>query len=247
MNIVIKKDKTTASRFVADQIIALLNKVPQATLGLPTGSTPKGVYQALIESYQKGKVSFSKAQSFNLDEYLTLEASHPQSYAYYMRKNLFDFVDFKANNTHIYNGDTRDGQKECAAYTNLIKAKGGIDFQLLGIGPNGHIGFNEPNDTFKRHSHVVTLSQKTRETNARFFKAKAEVPKQAMTMGIDEIFSSKEIYLLALGEEKASIMAKFLLNDDIDPHLPASILHLHPKLTVVMDEKAARSYQYHKK
>lgn len=243
MKIVIKKDKKIAARYVADQIIALLKEKPTSVLGLPTGSTPKGVYDALIESYKASEVSFSNAQSFNLDEYLGLEASHPQSYAYYMRKNLFDFVDFKATSTHIYKGDTHDAQKECTDYTNRIKAVNGIDFQLLGIGPNGHIGFNEPSDTFNMHSHVVTLSEKTRKANARFFNDLASVPKKAMTMGIGEIFSSKKIYLLALGKEKASIMAQFLLSDEIDPHLPASILHIHPELTVVMDKDAACSYQ----
>ena len=243
MKILIKKDQRAASRFVADQIIALVNQKTSPVLGLPTGSTPKGVYDELIKSYNQGNITFKHVTSFNLDEYLGLDPKHEQSYAYYMQKNLFEHVDFDPAFTHIYNGTTKDPNKECAHYTRLIKDSGGIDFQLLGIGLNGHIGFNEPRETFKLHSHVVKLDEKTRKANARFFKDKTCVPKEAMTMGIDEIMASRAIVLLAFGKDKAKMMAKLLLSDDIDPNLPASILHVHPNVTVVMDEAAARLYQ----
>ncbi len=243
MRVFIFKDASSASKHVSGYFHEWLEKKPNTIFGLPSGGTPKGVYKRLIKAYQNQEISFSKAVAFNLDEYIKLSKDHPQSFASMMDENFFAHVDFKKEARHIPSGVAPDPLAECQRYTSLIKASGGIDLMFLGIGGNGHIGFNEPDDHFKLNTHLTTLDERTQAANARFFDDKNEVPNQAITMGIKEIMNSKMIVLLALGSRKAEIMKRLLTSDRVTPQLPASILHLHQNVHIVMDEAAAQLYQ----
>lgn len=231
------KDYTDLSRKAANIISAQVIMKPNAVLGLATGSTPIGAYRQLIEWYNKGDIDFSQTFSINLDEYKGLSEEHDQSYRYFMNHNLFDHINIKKENTNVPNGLAEDAAAECQRYNNIIKALGGIDLQLLGIGGNGHIGFNEPGSAFEKETHMVTLTEQTRQSNARFFSSINEVPTHAFTMGIKSIMAAKKILLLATGEEKAKALYNSFFGP-VTPGVPASILQLHNDCIVIADEAA---------
>jgi glucosamine-6-phosphate deaminase len=223
----------------AAQLIAEAVKTsPRPVLGLATGGTPTGVYRKLREAYRNKEISFRHTVTFNLDEYVGLPAEHPQSYLSYMNEHLFSHVDIPREHIHIPNGNAPDPQEECRRYDEALAAAGRIDLQLLGLGHNGHIGFNEPGRTLIRNTHVVELSQTTREANARFFRDLDEVPRQAITMGIGGILHARRIVLLVKGEDKADIV-KRALTGPITTEVPASLLQTHPDLIVLLDAAAA--------
>lgn len=231
------KDFSEMSRKAANIVSAQVILKPTCVLGLATGSTPTGIYQHLADWFQKGDLDFSAAHSVNLDEYKGLDKTNDQSYYYYMNENLFRHINIKPENTNIPNGMAEDGVKECARYDDVIRSLGGIDLQILGIGGNGHIGFNEPCDVFEKGTHEVALTQSTIDANARFFKNKEDVPRFAYSMGIQSIMGAKKILLVASGESKADAMFQTILGP-ITPSVPASILQLHPDVIVVADEAA---------
>ncbi|WP_077624753.1 glucosamine-6-phosphate deaminase [Sediminibacillus massiliensis] len=224
-----------ASQFIIEKVQLLDNPV----LGLATGSTPEGVYKQLIEKRKQGNVSFANTSTFNLDEYVGLDGDDPNSYRYYMNEKLFSHIDIPGENTRVPNGMKKDLEQECGQYEQLIKEKQGIDLQMLGIGLNGHIGFNEPGTSLQTRTHVVELAQSTRKANARFFDSLEEVPEQAITMGIETIMASREIILLVSGERKAEALDR-LLNGPVTEDFPASILQTHPNVKIIAD-RAARS------
>lgn len=237
MKILFARDYQDMSRKAANILSAQVILNTKSVVGLATGSTPTGVYKQLIEWYEKGDIDFSKVKSVNLDEYCGIKADNDQSYYYYMYENFFKHININLKNTYIPDGMEKDAQLECKRYNNIIKQLGGIDIQLLGIGHNGHIGFNEPNEAFEKETHCVKLDDKTIEANARFFDSKEEVPTHAYTMGIKSIMQAKKILLLASGEGKSKILYDSLFGP-ITPGVPASILQLHNDLTVVADEGA---------
>lgn len=216
----------------AEIIAAQITEKPNAVLGLATGSSPVGIYRNLIAGYQAGKLDFSGITSVNLDEYVGLDGNHPQSYRYFMQKNLFDHVNIDPAKTFVPGGIAADMAAECAAYDERIEQLGGIDLQLLGIGLDGHIGFNEPADCFVKPTHIVSLHPSTIEANARFFESENEVPRSAITMGIGSIFAARKILLIANGAAKKEIVEKAIFGP-ITPQVPASILQLHPNATVI--------------
>ncbi len=232
MNIIETKDYYDLSRKVANLITAQIILKPTSVLGLATGSSPLGTYKQLINWYNKGDIDFSKVNTVNLDEYCGLSTSNVQSYRYYMNHNLFDHINIKKENTHVPNGLADDMEAECKRYDELITNLGGIDMQLLGIGLNGHIGFNEPDISFEKTTHIVDLDHSTIEANSRFFDSFDDVPKKAITMGIKSIMHSKKVVLIANGPEKKEILEK-ALHGPVSPEVPASILQFHPDLTVV--------------
>lgn len=229
------KDYQDVSRKAANIMSAQIIMKPNAVLGLATGSTPVGMYRQLVEWYQKGDLDFSQITSVNLDEYRGLSGDNDQSYRYFMNTNLFDHVNIDKCRTNVPNGLEEDPDKACEEYNAIIRSVGGIDMQLLGIGGNGHIGFNEPGDAFEKETHVVDLTESTIQANSRFFASMDEVPKQAYTMGIKNIMAAKKILLVASGESKADALYKSLYGP-ITPNVPASILQLHSDVTVVADE-----------
>lgn len=232
MNLIQATDYKDLSRKAANVISAQVILKPDCVLGLATGSTPVGTYKQLIEWYKKGDLDFSKVTTFNLDEYCGLSPENSQSYHYFMEHNFFQHINIDRNKTHIPNGMAKDYEAECARYDKLIADLGGIDLQLLGIGRNGHIGFNEPNISFEKTTHVVELDESTIKANARFFPSLEEVPRKAITMGIKSIMQAKKILLIAYGPDKKEIMEK-ALHGPVTPDVPASILQFHPDLTVV--------------
>ena len=211
---------------------------PNCVLGLATGSSPVGTYKQLIEWYNKGDLDFSKVTSINLDEYKGLSPENDQSYRYFMNYNLFNHVNIDKSRTFVPDGLESDSQKACDVYNEIIRQQGGIDLQLLGLGHNGHIGFNEPADEFPKTTHCVDLTESTIQANARFFDKPEDVPTQAYTMGIGTIMRAKRILLIASGKGKAAIVKEALFGP-VRPQVPASILQLHPDVTVVLDEEAA--------
>lgn len=222
-----------AAHIIASQVI--LN--PDCVLGLATGSTPIGTYKNLIEWYNNGDLDFSQITSCNLDEYRGLSGDHDQSYRYFMNHNLFYHVNIRKECTYVPDGLEADSDKAASDYDKIIADQGGIDLQLLGLGHNGHIGFNEPADEFPKGTHVVDLTESTIQANKRFFASEADVPRQAYTMGIGTIMSAKKILVVVSGEDKAEILNK-VINGPITPQVPASILQLHPDVTIVADEAA---------
>lgn len=231
MNIIATENYDSLSKISANIIAAQLNKKPNSVLGFATGSTPIGTYKNLIEMYQNGLVDFSNATTFNLDEYCGLSRENPQSYYDFMMKNLFNHVNMPQKNIHIPNGMATDIEYECTEYENRIKQANGIDLQLLGIGQNGHIGFNEPGNAFYNHTRLVKLTESTIEANKRFFTCAEDVPKTALSMGIKTIMSAREILVVA-GPDKTEIVDK--LRDELcTPQIPASILHYHPNCTII--------------
>ncbi len=238
MNIIVVKDYKEMSRKAAHLFVGQILQKPDSVLGLATGSTPVGLYEELVKFYKEGMIDFEKVISFNLDEYIGLDPSHEQSYAYFMRKNLFDHINISDENWFVPSGTAEHINEECAQYEKMIAGAGGIDMQILGIGRNGHIGFNEPDIKFEATTHMVALDDQTISDNARFFETIDEVPKTAISMGIKTIMQSRCIILLASGEEKATAVAG-MVNGKIIPELPASVLQLHPNVTVIVDEAAA--------
>lgn len=231
------KDYADMSRKAANIISAQVIMKPDCVLGLATGSTPIGLYQQLVAWYEKGDLDFSEVRTVNLDEYKGLSRENDQSYYYFMHHNLFDHVNLPAENSHLPNGMEPDSDKECRRYSELIRSMGGVDLQLLGIGHNGHIGFNEPGDAFDNDVHCVNLTQSTIEANKRFFASADDVPKQAYTMGIKTIMQAKKILIVASGEDKADIVRDAFFGP-ITPKVPASVLQLHNDVTLVADETA---------
>ncbi len=216
-------------------LVDVVKANPKAVLGLATGSSPVGAYRYMIEKCAAGEVDFSAVSSINLDEYIGLEGTHGQSYRYFMNDNLFDHINIDKANTYVPSGVAADMEAECAAYDARIEAVGGTDIQLLGIGLDGHIGFNEPDSVFTKATHVVELDPSTIEANARFFASADEVPKKAVTMGMGGIMSAKKVLLIANGQKKKEIVEKAFYGP-ITPAVPASILQLHPDLTVIFSE-----------
>lgn len=237
MKIYAARDYNDLSRKAANIISAQVIMKPNAVLGLATGSTPIGAYRQLVEWYKKGDIDFSQTLSVNLDEYKGLSGEHDQSYRYFMNRNLFDHINIKKENTNVPNGLAEDAAAECSRYNNVIKSLGGIDLQLLGIGGNGHIGFNEPGSAFEKETHLVTLTEQTRQSNARFFSSIGQVPTHAFTMGIKSIMSAKKILLLATGESKAKALYDSFFGP-VTPGVPASILQLHNDCIIIADEAA---------
>lgn len=237
MRIYKAKDYVDMSRKAANIVSAQVIMKPNCVLGLATGSTPIGLYKQLVEWYNKGDLDFSEVMTVNLDEYKGLSRDNYQSYYYFMHQNLFDHVNIPAENTYLPNGMEPDSQKECQEYTDLLQSLGGVDLQLLGIGHNGHIGFNEPGEAFDKQVHCVNLTQSTIEANKRFFASADDVPKQAYTMGIKTIMQAKKILIVASGEDKAEIVRDAFFGP-ITPKVPASVLQLHNDVTLVADEAA---------
>ena len=231
------KDYADLSRKAANIISAQVITKPDCVLGLATGSTPIGTYKELIERYEQGDLDFSAVKSVNLDEYKGLTRDNDQSYYYFMYNNLFKHINIDLNNTNIPDGTEPNSEKECSRYNEVIDSMGGVDLQLLGLGHNGHIGFNEPDDVFAKLTHCVNLQESTIEANKRFFADINDVPRQAYTMGIQTIMRAQKILLIVSGEDKAQILRDVLCGP-ITPHVPASVLQLHNDVIVVADEAA---------
>lgn len=231
------KNYNDMSRKAANIISAQIIIKPNSVLGLATGSTPEGTYKQLVEWYKKGDLDFSQVKAVNLDEYKGLSKDNDQSYAYFMKKHLFDHVNIDTSNTFIPNGLEEDSKKECSRYNQVIKSLGGVDLQLLGIGGNGHIGFNEPGEAFEKETHCVKLTDDTIKANSRFFSSLDLVPKFAYSMGIKSIMQAKSILLVASGKSKADALYKTIYGEII-PGVPASILQLHNNVTIVADDDA---------
>lgn len=230
-------DYTDMSRKAANVISAQVIMKPNCVLGLATGSSPIGTYKQLIEWYDKGDLDFSEVRSVNLDEYKGLDKENDQSYFYFMNNNFFKHVNINLDHTNVPDGTEPDSEKECSRYEDVIKSLGGVDLQLLGLGHNGHIGFNEPDDEFAKTTHCVDLQPSTIEANKRFFASIDDVPKQAYSMGIGTIMRAKKILLIVSGEEKADILKEVLFGP-ITPRVPGSVLQLHNDVVVVADEAA---------
>lgn len=224
------------SRRAANIISAQVILKPDSVLGLATGSTPLGTYKQLIDWNEKGDIDFSQAVTVNLDEYVGLDCSNNQSYRYFMNKNFFEHININMNNTFVPNGCAADPEGECKRYDENIARLGGIDLQLLGIGHDGHIGFNEPDKYFVQNTHIVDLHESTVKANSRFFSSEDEVPKRAITMGMVSIMQAKKILLIASGKAKRDILEKAFFGP-ITPEIPASILQLHPDITVIYSEE----------
>jgi glucosamine-6-phosphate deaminase len=244
MRIIEVKNYQEMSGIAANYIIEKVQANPNLHLGLATGGTPVGIYSNLIEDHQKNGTSYSKVTTFNLDEYVGLTGENPNSYRYYMDDHLFNHLDIQKTNTYVPRGNAADIHKECVAYEELMENHGGVDLQILGIGSNGHIGFNEPGSAFNSKTHIVELAPSTRKANARFFNSLEEVPTKAITMGISTIMKSKEILLLISGKSKSEALNK-LLTGVVDESFPASVLKNHPCVTIIADEEAIAGQKVH--
>ena len=237
MRIYQAENYTAMSRRAANIISAQVIYKPDCVLGLATGGTPVGLYKQLVDWYNKGDLSFAETRSVNLDEYLGLSPHHEQSYRYFMQVNLFDYIDIKPENTHVLNGLAKDPEAECRAYNHLIRDLGGIDLQLLGMGHNGHIAFNEPGENFGLETHVVDLTESTIDANQRFFENRDDVPRHALSMGIKNIMNARRILMVVSGEDKAEAVYKAFAGP-VTKQVPASVLQLHPDVTLVGDKAA---------
>ena len=237
MKIYKAKDYKDMSRKAANIISAQVIMKPNCVLGLATGSTPIGTYDQLVEWYNKGDLDFSEVTTVNLDEYKGLPRTNDQSYYYFMHQHLFDRVNIDPERTNVPNGMEPDAEKECGRYEELIRSLGGVDLQLLGLGHNGHIGFNEPGEAFEKETHCVDLAERRIDANKRFFASADDVPKQAYTMGIKTIMQAKKILIVVNGENKADIVERAFFGP-VTPEVPASILQLHNDVTLVGDEAA---------
>ncbi len=238
MKKIICKDYEEMSSIAAFILAEQIRNKPQSVIGFATGSTPVGTYKQLRELYDQGYVDFSEVTAFNLDEYFPIRQDNDQSYYYFMRDNLFNHVNIKPEKLNIPNGEAADPHAECARYDEKMAAYGGTDVQILGIGRTGHIGFNEPDTQLPLATNLVDLTQKTIDDNARFFASADEVPRQALTMGLNGIFTSKHILLLISGEAKAEIV-RDLFSGFVTTQNPASLLNLHSNVTVILDKEAA--------
>jgi glucosamine-6-phosphate isomerase len=237
MKIYCEKDYEAMSRRVAGILAAQVTLKPDCVLGLATGSSPAGAYKELVRRYQEGELDFSGVTSVNLDEYKGLSGENDQSYRYFMDSNLFDHVNIDKSRTFVPDGLEPDSEKACADYNAIIRREGPVDLQLLGLGNNGHIGFNEPSAVFEKETHCVDLTASTIEANKRFFEKEEDVPRQAYTMGIGNIMQAKKILLIVSGEGKADIVARAFCGS-VTPEVPASILQFHDDVTLVGDEAA---------
>lgn len=237
MNIIITTREEAAKK-AAEQYISMLHQKPNAVLGFATGSTPLMLYAELIRAYRSGKLSLQNAKSFNLDEYVGLDENNPKSYRFFMNHNLFSKIDIPLENTHVPSGKTASDE-QASAYEKAIRSAGGIDLQLLGIGQNGHIGFNEPGTPFGSTTHIVRLSESTRGANARFFASIEEVPTHAVSMGILTVMNARAIMLFAEGASKARIL-EAAVKGPVTEAVPASVLQLHPNVTLYLDSEAAK-------
>lgn len=237
MRVIVCKNYEEVSKEAARLVAGLVALKPDCVLGLATGSTPIGMYENLADMHKKGELDFSKVTTFNLDEYYPIKKDNNQSYDYFMNENLFSKVNVPKENRHIPNGEAKDAEAECKAYDESINKAGGIDLQILGIGQNGHIGFNEPDIVLKASTHLTGLTEDTINANSRFFEKKEDVPTHALTMGMREILKSKKIVLMANGKNKHEAIAK-LLDDDITTSVPATILKVHPDVVLICDEEA---------
>ena len=237
MQIIKAADYEKMSRMAANIIASQVIMKPDCVLGLATGSTPIGTYKELIAKYEAGELDFGDVTSINLDEYKGLSPENDQSYRYFMNNNLFNYVNINPERTFVPNGLEADSEKACEEYNEIIRQSGGIDLQLLGLGHNGHIGFNEPDSVFEKDTHCVDLTQSTIDANARFFASMDDVPKQAYTMGIRTIMQAKKIVVVVSGEDKAKIVKEAFFGP-VTPQVPASILQRHPDVVLVGDEAA---------
>lgn len=238
MNIVYASDYDELSQIAAQAIQDYVREHPDGVLGLATGDTPIGTYRELARRHQAGEISLRSVTTFNLDEYYGLPADHPQSYRTYMTEHLFRHVDIDGDRIHIPSGVAADADAHCREYDRKIADAGGIGLQLLGLGGNGHIGFNEPDVELKEGSHLVQLSDETIRANSRNFASVDEVPRQAITVGLGAIFRARKIVMLASGKAKAPIAAQ-LVRSGVTTQIPATLLKLHPDVTVVLDKEAA--------
>jgi glucosamine-6-phosphate deaminase len=241
MNVLTFKSNQELNEAGAGIIVGLIQTNPRSVLGLATGSTPVGIYEELVKAYQKGLVSFKYATSFNLDEYAGLPAGHPESYVSYMNDHLFRHIDLPAGQSHIPDGAAPDLEAECGRYNRLLEEAKQIDLQILGIGHNGHIGFNEPDHALNSGTHVVKLKESTRQANARFFPSIDDVPTHALTMGVGTILKAKTILLIVRGQDKAEVVHQ-ALTGPITTEIPASLLQTHPNLVVLLDAEAGRYF-----
>ncbi len=237
MKLIRAKDYKDMSRKAANFLSAQVILKENAVLGLATGGTSEGIYEQLTEWYRKGDIDFSAVSTVNLDEYVGLDGKDERSYRHFMQQHLFRHINIKEKNCHLPDGMSKNIEEECLRYDRLIERIGGIDMQLLGIGENGHIGFNEPDEAFEQMTHCVRLNEKTIEANARYFSGKEEVPKRAITMGIKAIMQARSIVLCASGAKKADILHKVLFGP-VTPEVPGSVLQMHPRLIVVADAEA---------
>lgn len=235
--IYVTKDYDEMSRVAANIIAAQVTLKPDCVLGLATGSTPIGTYKNLVKKYEAGDLDFSKVTTVNLDEYKGLQRAHDQSYYYFMHDNLFDHVNLREDASFLPDGSKPNSDEECKAYEAKVASLGYADLQLLGIGRNGHIGFNEPCDSFIQDTHCVTLTESTIEANKRFFASANDVPRQAYTMGIGTIMKAKKVLIVASGADKAEAVKNSFFGP-VTPNVPASILQFHPDVTLVCDEAA---------
>lgn len=237
MRIIRAKDYAEVSSKTANLLLAQVNLKPRSVLGLATGGSPVGAYQKIVEAYQNGDVDFSEVTTINLDEYRGISREHPQSYWSFMQEHLMKHVNLRKDHIFIPDGENMDAEAVCGSYDSVIEKSGGIDLQLLGIGLDGHIGFNEPADHFEKNTHCVELTESTIEANQRFFDSKDQVPRRAYTMGILPIMQARKVVLIANGENKADILQRAFFGP-VTPQVPASILQLHPDVTLIADEAA---------
>ena len=237
MRLIRAKNYDDMSLKAANIIAAQVSLNPKSVLGLATGSTPIGTYRHLVEWYQKGELDFGKAVSINLDEYCGLSGEHPQSYRRFMQENLFDHISIRPENTWVPDGMTTDVDAMCDGYERTIEELGGVDLQLLGLGHDGHIGFNEPCDHFPVRTHEVALTESTRRANARFFAGEDEVPTAAYTMGVGTVMAARRVLMIVTGADKADILHRAFCGP-VTPWVPASILQFHPDVTLICDEAA---------
>lgn len=242
MEVIIESTQEAASLLAAKMIAGLVRSKPTAVLGLATGSTPLGLYRELARMHREEGLDFSKVTTFNLDEYVGLGPSHTASYHHFMQENLFKHVNIPAQNSHIPNGLSKDIPETCDAYELSIRQAGGIDLQILGIGSDGHIGFNEPSSSLASRTRIKTLTPRTRSDNAPFFAPGEEVPHHVITMGIGTILETRQVLLLGFGAKKADALAS-AIEGPISPLVPASALHFHPKAHAILDEAAASKLQ----
>ena len=243
MRIIEAQDYKDMSRKAANIISAQMILKPESVIGLATGSTPIGVYDQLTEWYNIGDLDFSKIHTVNLDEYKGIDAENKQSYHYFMNQHLFSRVNIELQNTFVPDGMNENQDEECQRYEKLIAGLGGVDLQLLGLGHNGHIGFNEPAEVFVKQTHCVSLSEKTIQANQRFFESKKQVPKQAYTMGIGTIMRCRKILVVVSGKDKAEIL-KQVIQGPVTPEVPGSILQFHPDCTIIADEDALSAMDF---
>lgn len=239
MKLIVTKDYNELSKVAANEMAKVIKNNNKAILGLATGGSPVGMYKELINMNKNGEIDFSNITTVNLDEYIGLSGDHPQSYRYFMNENLFNHINIDKNKTYVPNGLAKDIEKECTSYDAKIEELGGIDVQLLGVGNNGHIAFNEPNEALLAGTHLTDLKEDTIKANSRFFDSIDDVPKKAITMGLGQIMRAKKIILIASGESKAEVV-KAMLSGKISTDIPATMLQMHRDVTVIVDEAAAK-------